>query len=392
MKRIYLDNAATSFPKAPGIAEEMASFLEKDCLNPNRTESGRAFELFEKVYSVREKLTELYGHDNPASVVFTRSVTESLNWVIKGLFSPNDHVIVTSSEHNAVMRPLVQFKIPFSRIPADEEGYSLLETVDSLVQPNTKAMIVNACGNVSGHVEDIEALADIARRHGLLFFVDSAQASPFMDLRMDRLGAAGICFTGHKGFLGPEGIGGMVLRTDIALEMQPLIAGGTGSESDSEEIPHSLPDRLEAGTLNIPGILGLGKALEFVLGHREELARNMHAMTRKLYEGLAETDGIKVVGAGFEDLYRDCNVGEMANRRRTNVISIVSPKKDIAYISSQLLERCGIETRVGLHCSPAAHRTLGTFPEGTLRFSPGPFTTDLEIDTTLGCLKEIMDE
>lgn len=388
MKRIYLDNAATSFPKAPGIAEEMASFLEKDCLNPNRTESGRAFELFEKVYSVREKLTELYGHDNPASVVFTRSVTESLNWVIKGLLTPNDHVIVTSNEHNAVMRPLVQCGIPFSRIPADKEGYSFLETVDSLVRPNTKAMIVNACGNVSGHVDDVGALAEIAKKHNLLFFVDSAQASPFIDLNMDELRAAGICFTGHKGFHGPEGIGGMVLRTDIALEISPLIAGGTGSESDREEIPHSLPDRLEAGTLNIPGILGLGKALEFVLGHRKELARNMQEMTAKLYEGLVGIDGIKVVGAKL-------NAGSSAsdsNRRRTNVISIVSPKKDLAYISSQLLERCGIETRVGLHCSPAAHRTLGTFPEGTLRFSPGPFTTDLEIDTALGCLKEIMDE
>lgn len=388
MKRIYLDNAATSFPKAPGIAEEMASFLEKDCLNPNRTESGRAFELFEKVYSVREKLAELYGHDNPASVVFTRSVTESLNWVIKGLLTPNDHVIVTSSEHNAVMRPLVQCGIPFSRIPADKEGYSFLETVDSLVRPNTKAMIVNACGNVSGHVDDVGALAEIAKKHNLLFFVDSAQASPFIDLNMEELRAAGICFTGHKGFLGPEGIGGMVLRTDIALEISPLIAGGTGSESDSEEIPHSLPDRLEAGTLNIPGILGLGKALEFVLEHREELARNMQAMTRKLYEGLVGIDGIKVVGA---KLNADSRASD-SNRRRTNVISIVSPKKDLAYISSQLLERCGIETRVGLHCSPAAHRTLGTFPEGTLRFSPGPFTTDLEIDTALGCLKEIMDE
>ncbi len=388
MQRIYLDNAATSFPKAPGIAEEMASFLEKDCLNPNRTESGRAFELFEKVYSVREKLAELYGHDNPASVVFTRSVTESLNWVIKGLLTPNDHVIVTSSEHNAVMRPLVQCGIPFSRIPADKEGYSLLEKVDSLVQPNTKAMIVNVCGNVSGHVEDVGALAEIAKKHGLLFFVDSAQASPFIDLNMDELGAAGICFTGHKGFLGPEGIGGMVLRTDIALEMQPLIAGGTGSESDSEKIPHSLPDRLEAGTLNIPGILGLGKSLEFVIGHRDELACNVHSMTAKLYEGLAGMEGIRIVGAKL-----DAGSGALdSNRRRTNVISIVSQKKDIAYISSQLLERCGIETRVGLHCSPAAHKTLGTFPGGTLRFSSGPFTTPVEIDDTLECLKEIMDE
>lgn len=386
-RRIYLDNAATSFPKAPGVAQAMSSFITEDCLNPNRTESGRAFELFERIYSIRETLAKLYGHDDPASVVFTRSVTESLNWVIKGLFTKDDHVIVTSSEHNAVMRPLVQCKIPFSRIPADKEGYSLLDAVEPLLRPNTKAMIVNACGNVSGHVEDVAALAQIARSHGLLFFVDSAQASPFVELSMDDLDAAGICFTGHKGFLGPEGVGGMVLRTDVATAIPPLIAGGTGSESDSEEIPHSLPDRLEAGTMNIPGILGFGAALDFVLADRTTLASNMEAMTRRLYEGILAIDGLEIVGARFHD--GGCS---SMNRRRTDVISITSQKKDIAYISSQLLERCGIETRVGLHCSPAAHRTIGTFPQGTLRFSPGPFTTADEIDETIECLKGIMNE
>lgn len=385
--RIYLDNAATAFPKAPGVAQAMTSFIERDCLNPNRTESGRAFELFERIYSIREALAELYGHDDPASVVFTRSVTESLNWVVKGLLTKDDHVIVTSSEHNAVMRPLVQCGIGFSRIPADEEGYSKADSVEGLIRENTKAMIVNACGNVSGHVEDVMALADVARRHGLLFFVDSAQASPFVDLDMKELDAAGICFTGHKGFLGPEGIGGMVLRKDIAMAISPLVSGGTGSESDSEEIPHSLPDRLEAGTMNIPGILGFGAALDYVLANRELLASNMEAMTRRLYEGLLAVDGIDIVGARFHD-----NEYGSLQRKRTHVISVTSQKKDIAYISSQLLERRGIETRVGLHCSPAAHKTLGTFPSGTLRFSPGPFTTSGEIDAAIECLKEVMDE
>lgn len=379
MKRIYLDNAATAFPKAPGISEAMKLFLEEDCLNPNRTESGRAYELFDQIYSLRCTLAKLYDHNAPESVIFTRSVTESLNWVIKGLFTPSDHVLVTSSEHNAVMRPLVQCKIPFSRIPADSRGYSKLECVESLIQSNTKAMIINACGNVSGHVDNVPALASIAEKHGLLLFIDAAQASPYTELSMKALNAAGICFTGHKGFLGPEGVGGMVLREDIAYSLQPLIIGGTGSESDSEEVPHSLPDRLESGTLNLPGLLGFKAAVDYTLTNFDSLKDKIWTNTQQLYTGLERIDGIEIVGA---KLYAP----------RTNVISVISHKKDIAQISALLLENAGIETRVGLHCSPAAHKTLGTFPNGTLRFSPGPFTTFEEIEETLACLKEIMND
>ncbi len=383
MERIYLDNAATSFPKAPGIVQEMKQFLEEDCLNPNRTESGRAFDLFDKVYTLRCTLAKLYNYDSPESVIFTRSVTESLNWVIKGLFTPSDHVLVSSSEHNAVMRPLVQCKIPFSRIPADCQGYSKLDCVEPLIQQNTKAMIINVCGNVSGHVDNVCALAEIAKRHGLLLFIDSAQASPYINLDMKALNAAGICFTGHKGFLGPEGIGGMVLRKDIALTIPPLIIGGTGSESDSEEVPHSLPDRLESGTLNLPGILGFKTAVDYTLENLDTLRAKIQANTERLYCGLEEIKGIEIVGAKLDCIHPE---------RRTSVISIIAQNKDIAQISAALLERQGIETRVGLHCSPAAHKTLGTFPGGTLRFSPGPFTTFEEIDKTLACLKEIMNE
>lgn len=388
MKRIYLDNAATAFPKAPKIAQEMKSFLEEDCLNPNRTESGRAYELFDKVYSLRCTLAQFYGHNSPESVIFTRSVTESLNWIIKGLFSKDTHVIVTSNEHNAVMRPLVQCKIPFSRIPADNQGYSKLQEVEALIQPNTKAMIINACGNVSGHVDDVYALSEIARKHGLLLFLDSAQTSPYINLNLKDLNAAGICFTGHKGFLGPEGIGGMVLRKDLALTLPPLIIGGTGSESDSEDIPHSLPDRLESGTLNLPGILSFKKAVDYTLEHLNELKTSLQENTKRLYAGLEKIEGIEIVGAKL-----NCSESnDKAFAKRTNVISIISQKKDIAQISAQLLENKGIETRVGLHCSPAAHKTLGTFPNGTLRFSAGPFTTSEEIDETIEGLKEIMNE
>lgn len=418
MERIYLDNAATSFPKAPDICKAMSNFLENDCLNHNRTESERAFSLFEQIYSLRKTLASFYGHDRPEDVIFTRSITESLNWIIKGVLCGNSskepgHIIVTSSEHNAVMRPLVQCKIPFSRIPATSEGYSKLDEVEKLIKPNTKAMIINACGNVSGHVEDVQELANIAKKHNLLFFVDSAQTSPFIDLKMNSLNASGICFTAHKGFLGPEGVGGMVLRHDIALSMEPLIAGGTGSESDSEEIPHSLPDRLEPGTLNLPGILGFAKAVDFTLSNLEKLKSQTNSVTEHLYNGLSSIDGIEIVGTKLDSAKlnnSELNSSELNNsglnnlelnssklngsnkKKRTNVISIVSSRKDISYISAQLLEKCGIETRVGLHCSPASHKAIGTFPNGTLRFSPGPFTTQEEIDTTLECLKEILSE
>ena len=210
-----------------------------------------------------------------------------------------------------------------------------------------------------------------------MFIIDSAQASPFINIDMDKLNASAVAFTGHKGLLGPQGIGGAIIRKELALSLDPLISGGTGSRSDSEEVPKLLPDRLNPGTETMPGIIGLEHSLSYISNNFSSLYKNEKEMTEMLIEGLYKIDGIRLFGAGLEE-------------KRTNVVSIETEKIDEAEVSALLLDRAGIETRVGLHCSPSSHKTLGTFPRGTLRFSPGPFTTNDEINETLTRLKEIM--
>ena len=215
--------------------------------------------------------------------------------------------------------------------------------------------------------------------HGIPLIIDAAQASPYVDIDMEKLNAAAVCFTGHKGFLGPQGTGGVIIRRDIAERIQPLIAGGTGTESDSEDIPSTVPERLRAGTENLPGLIGLQHAVAYTISHLEGIKERMEALSERLYEGLMAIDGITVHGPSL-------------NTPRTAVFSITAEGKDPADIAAILLDRGNIETRVGLHCAPSAHRTLGTFPGGTLRISPGPFTEDSDIDTLLCLLREIINE
>ena len=378
MKRIYLDNAATSFPKAPGLGRTMMEYIENGVVNPNRTESSLSYKAFDTAYSLREKLSSLFNYRHPECISFTRNVTEALNWLIKGNLNPNDHVIVSHNEHNAVMRPLNQMGISYSLIPSDGFGYNDYSTLPSLLTPRTKAIIINAAGNVSGAVQNLEIPGEFARKHNLLFFIDAAQAAPFFNIDMEELNASAVAFTGHKGLLGPQGMGGAIIRKEVALSLDPLVAGGTGSQSDLQEVPDILPDRLNPGTENMPGIVGLEHSLSFILNNLSSLKENEGMRTRELMEGLYGIKGIKPIGAGIKE-------------ERTNVVSIETEGIDEAEVSALLLERGGIETRVGLHCSPSAHEALGTYPRGTLRFSPGPFTTKDEIEYTLALLKEIME-
>lgn len=379
MRRIYLDNAATSFPKAPGVGDAMKDFIENGVVNPNRTESALSFSLFSTIYSLREMICSLYSYNHPEAICFTNNVTEALNLVIKGLLKKGDHVIISSGEHNAVMRPLVQCEIEYSLIPSDRKGFNDYSTLESLLRKNTKAVIICHAGNVSGCVQNLDRVSDFTRKHNLLFFLDDAQSSPFVPVNMEKQNLTGICFTCHKSFLGPEGVGGVLLKREIADIIPPLVSGGTGSESDSILIPSTLPDRLTAGTENLPGLVGTKTALEYTLNNLERLKENSKKMTELLMEGIAEIPSLTMVGAGIDD-------------PRSSVVSVISSKHDIAGVSSLLLERGNIETRVGLHCAPMAHKALGTFPSGTLRFSPGPFTTRDEIETTIRILKETENE
>lgn len=377
MNRIYLDNAATSFPKAPGLGKALAEYIENGVVNPNRTESALSYRAFDVSYALREHISSLYNYPHPECIAFTRNITEALNWLIKGLLERQDHVIVSSNEHNAVMRPLRQMGIDYSIIPSSSHGFNDYSSLTSLIKPNTRAIIINAAGNVSGAIQDLETPAEYAKNHNLLFIIDSAQASPFVEIDMEKLNASAVAFTGHKGLLGPQGIGGAIIRKELALSIAPLISGGTGSRSDSEDVPDLLPDRLNPGTDNMPGIIGLEHSLSYISKNLSSLYDNEREMTKMLIEGLYKINGIILFGAGLEE-------------NRTNVVSIETEGIDEAEVSALLLERGGIETRVGLHCSPSSHKTLGTFPRGTLRFSPGPFTTKDEINYTLTLLKEIM--
>lgn len=377
MNRIYLDNAATSFPKAPGLGKALAEYIENGVVNPNRTESALSYRAFDVSYALREHISSLYNYPHPECIAFTRNITEALNWLIKGLLERQDHVIVSSNEHNAVMRPLRQMGIDYSIIPSSSHGFNDYSSLPSLIKQNTRAIIINAAGNVSGAIQDLETPAEYAKKHNLLFIIDSAQASPFVEIDMEKLNASAVAFTGHKGLLGPQGIGGAIIRKEFALSIAPLISGGTGSRSDSEDVPDLLPDRLNPGTDNMPGIIGLEHSLSYISKNLSSLYDNEREMTKMLIEGLYKINGIILFGAGLEE-------------NRTNVVSIETEGIDEAEVSALLLERGGIETRVGLHCSPSSHKTLGTFPRGTLRFSPGPFTTKDEINYTLTLLKEIM--
>ena len=378
MNRIYLDNAATSFPKAPGLGKVMADYIENGVINPNRTESALSYRAFDISYALREHISSLYNYPHPECIAFTRNITEALNWLIKGILTREDHVIVASDEHNAVMRPLRQIGINCSLIPSSSRGYNDYSTLPTLITPNTRAVIINAAGNVSGAVQDLETPAEFAKKHNLMFIIDSAQASPFINIDMDKLNASAVAFTGHKGLLGPQGIGGAIIRKELAFSLDPLISGGTGSRSDSEEVPKLLPDRLNPGTENMPGIIGLEHSLSYISNNFSSLYKNEKEMTEMLIEGLYKINGVRLFGAGLDE-------------KRTNVVSIETEGIDEAEVSALLLDRAGIETRVGLHCSPSSHKTLGTFPRGTLRFSPGPFTTKDEINETLTLLKEIME-
>ena len=382
---IYLDNACTTFPKAPGVARAMADYVEKVGVNINRGSYESAWTAGNLVFDVREALRALFNGADCRDVVFTRNVTESLNAVLKGYLRPGDHVLCSAMEHNAVMRPLQQLAragVEFDRIPCRADGSLVLEAVEPLIRANTRAIVMMHASNVSGTLMPLAEVGEICSRRGLRFFVDTAQTAGVLPIDMAALHIDAVCFTGHKGLMGPQGIGGFVLAEGLGAEMEPIIAGGTGSISHTEDIPAFMPDRFEAGTLNLPGIAGLKAALDWV-GAQAPGAVFAHEMTltRRFLEGATELPGLRVAGpAGCEG--------------RTGVVSLAAEDPDaldVAEVAYALDADFGIQTRVGLHCSPNAHKTLGTFPAGTIRFSFGAFNTPDDIDAALTALKEVLN-
>ena len=384
---IYLDNASTTFPKPPEVAEAMARYLTEGGCNINRGGYAMAYRTEELVYETRQQLRDLFGGGDCREVIFTKNVTESLNVLLKGFLRPGDHALVSAMEHNAVMRPLRQLEkggVSFTRIPCRADGTLQLEALPRCLWENTRLVVMTHASNVCGTLLPAAEVGAFCRARGLRFFLDTAQTAGVWPLDMEALGVDALAFTGHKGLLGPQGIGGFVLRQELASEIDPLLSGGTGSLSHTEEVPDFLPDRFEPGTMNLPGILGLGAALSFL--ERTGLDRiRAHELelTGRFLSGLETLDpaGEKFRIAGRRDL-----------TDRTGVVSIQTLFADPAQTAYALDAEYGIMTRVGLHCAPAAHQTLGTYPTGTIRFSFGWRNTPEEVDAALSALEELSRE
>ncbi len=383
MKDIYFDNSSTSFPKAPNVGRAMGEFIENGAFNINRGSYEGAYEAGSAVLDTREMLKDLFNCPNSKNVVFTPSVTYSLNFFIKGFLKPGDHVLVTSVEHNAVMRPLVQMEklgVEFDAVPCDEDGGVTADDFRAYIKENTKAIITTHASNVCGTIIPIEEIGALCKEKGLVYAVDTAQTAGILNIDMQKANIDFLAFTGHKGLLGPQGIGGFIASDKLEGLIDPVISGGTGSLSDSEEIPDFLPDRFESGTLNLPGIIGLHQALVYLKEAGIDNMRNEKMeITKYFLDQVKEIDGVKVAG-------------KKTVEGRLGVVSIDFEGFDNSIVSFYLSSKYKIMTRVGMHCAPRAHKTLKTFPQGTVRFSFSHFNTKEEVDICINAIKTILSD
>lgn len=377
---VYLDNAATSYPKAPGVASAMADYVEKVGATINRSSYASAQEAGLVTLSLRERLCRLFNHPDPTHAVLTPGATAGLNMVIKGLLRPGDHCLVSSMEHNAVMRPLVQLEregVAFERIPCDAQGCLRLEALPGMIKLNTRLVVMAHGSNVCGTVQDAEAVGKICRERGVPFALDAAKTAGHIEVDFERFGLSALVVPGHKGLLGPQGIGALLLDADFARRLTPLVAGGTGSASDSEELPGWMPDRFESGTPNMPGVYGWEAALGWLENTGiETLENHEKTLSKRFLEGIYGLKNVKLYGITVPE-------------GRTGVFSVGFLNCDNAEAAWRLEREFGILTRCGLHCAPSAHKTLGSFPEGSVRFSTGWANTEADIDAALSAIAAI---
>lgn len=383
LNTIYLDNAATSFPKPPEVSRRMCEYLESVGATVNRSVYGAAQEAGLTEVRLRRRLCALFGFAHPNHVILTSGCTMGLNMVLRGLLKPGDHCLVSSMEHNAVMRPLHDLSrigITFDRISCDSVGRLRPDDVEAAVRPNTKLLVLAHGSNVSGTVQDAETIGNICRAHGVAFCLDAAQTAGHIPVDFSRFQLSALAVPGHKGLLGPSGIGALLLAPEFGERMTPIVSGGTGSASDFEEQPPYMPDRFESGTPNIPGIYGLEAALAFLqtVGINT-VASHDRALTARFLEGLKPLRNVKLVGPD-------------AGEHRVGVVSVDFLNLDHAEAADRLEREFGVLTRCGLHCAPSAHRTLGTFPRGTVRFSMSWFTRDSDVDAALAAIRAVSED
>lgn len=377
---IYLDNAATTLHKPPQVVKAVADALQSMGNSARGTHAG-SMAASHTVYDTRVKLARLFGCPRADHVAFTANVTEALNIAVNGLIGRGDHVITTDCEHNSVLRPLYRLAdeqgVEVSFVPADRQGNLDYDAFEALMQPHTRAIVCTHASNLTGNLTDLARVSAVAKAHDVLLIVDAAQTAGAYPIDMTALGIDVLCFTGHKGLMGPQGTGGLCVREGLTLRHWKV--GGSGVQSYSRTHPTQMPTCLEAGTLNGHGIAGLSAALDFIAEVGVDAIHDREtALMRRFYEGVKEVPGITVYGD--------------FSRRRMAIVTLNIGDYESGAVSDALSEEYGIATRPGAHCAPRMHQALGTVQQGAVRFSFSWFNTEQEIDAAIQAVRELAAE
>ncbi|NLL67104.1 MAG: aminotransferase class V-fold PLP-dependent enzyme [Clostridiaceae bacterium] len=377
---LYLDNAATSFPKPVEVYDRMNLFIREECANPGRSSHEMARSSAAWVMKTREALASLFNIDNPLRIGFTANATYALNMAIQGALKKGDHVITTAMDHNSVLRPLCELKkkgiIDYTIImPYNSYGSIDPFAVSKAVKPNTRLIVLTASSNVTGTILPYKEIGEIARKKGILYLIDGAQGAGVLPLDVKSMNISMLAFPGHKGLMGPQGTGGLYVNENVNLT--PIIQGGTGSHSFETFQPLFMPDMIECGTLNTPGIVGLGAGIDFILKTgTDAILKRKEILLAKLYEGLAVHRRIKLYST-------------VEGHRNSGIIAFIIDGMDSSETADLLDSRYHIAARPGFHCAPLAHKALGTEKTGMVRLSLGYFNTPDEIQYTIDSIKEI---
>lgn len=376
---IYLDNAATSFPKPEDVYLAVDSTLRHVAGSPGRGGHRGGIAAARLVLEAREAVCSLINVPDSSRLVFTHSATESLNIVVNGLLRPGDHVVTSSMEHNSLARPLhcaAMRGVEVTRVPADSHGYVSPLAVAAVIRPDTRLVAITHCSNVTGTIQPVAEIGEITRSRGVLFLVDAAQSIGSLQLDVMEMGIDLLAAPGHKGLMGPPGTGILYVSDGVALE--PLMVGGTGTASSSLEQPDGMPERFESGTMNAPALAGLAAGVAFVVDVGvAAIYRHEASLVNRLMEGLSGLPGIRLYGP-------------LAGEARGSLVSFTVDGMDASQVGFILDHEFGIFVRTGLHCAPEAHRAIGTFPAGTVRVSPGYFTTMKDIEACLSAVEQIV--
>jgi cysteine desulfurase family protein len=377
---IYLDNAASSWPKPDATWQAMEHFTRSVGANPGRSGHRLSIEAGRIIIEAREALAELFGIDDPLRIVFTRNATESLNIAINGVLQPGDHCITTSMEHNSVMRPLRALEkrgLELTVVPCSPSGELDPQEIEKALQKNTKLIVTAHASNIVGTLMPVAEVGAIARAHDIPYCIDAAQTAGAYPIDVEAMNIDLLAFTGHKSLYGPQGTGGLYIREGLEENLEPLMQGGTGSRSESQEQPDFMPDKYESGTPNTVGIAGLGAGVRFCLNQGiAQIRAKEEGLTSMLIEGLGSIPGILVHGCGDA-------------KKQVAICSFTMSDLAPSEVTMVLDEEFNIMSRPGLHCAPSAHQTIGTSPEGTVRLSIGYFITKEEITVAIKAVRKI---